>query len=551
MNKELELALDILRPVTYVVSEEEDKVIRDIHGKTKNDSEIFIYRQTRGMVGYNDYSEEAEKKDAGKGNKGISQVLDEIYSSSPTDKRYIYVLLDVDHYLTGTSDGSQAIVRKLKDIIMQTYRDQVCLKSIVIVSSQLTIPSKLQRYIEVVHYNLPDSCEIKDKVSGVLKDYNSTIERNDKKFNTNISESLVRGFKGLTMFEIEQIVLASIKKFGDLDLKAVEDYKRSVLRKTNVLEMLDTDVSFDEVGGMDNLKRWLQVRGGAWTEEGIKQGVPLLKGLLLLGITGCGKSLVSRAIAHHWGLPLVLFNPSRVFSARVGESENNMLKVLKIVESISPCVMFIDEIEKQFAGSQSSSFSDAGTTSRVIGSFLTWYQDNTSPIFVVATCNHAEYLPAEMVSRFDDKFFVNIPSLPERKSIFEIQLDKYYPNWRKGKINLDDLAKASSQMTGREIEQIIKSSIHEKFYDGSLKGKEVPYSQDHILRVVNAKVPVIKTMQDEINYLVQWIGWDDKKKEGIRANWANKRNDVDDDIDTMLNGILNSDEDYVNKKKRK
>jgi len=557
MNKELELSLDILRPLTYVVTEEEDKVIYDIYQKTKKDSQIYIYRTTRGIIPYEEYCKEAETKDISKNTCGFSQALDEIYVAKPTEKRSIFIMLDVEYYLNGSSDSSQTIIRKFKDIILQTHNDQVCLKSMIIISPQLVVPMKLQRYFEVVYYNLPDESEIRQKAESVLADYNSTLETTDKQFKTKVGENFVRGFKGLTFFEMEQLILSSIKRFGGLDLKAVEDYKGSILRKTSLLELIDTNVTFDNVGGMDNLKHWLNVRSGSWTDDGIEQGVPLLKGLMLLGTTGCGKSLVSRAIANLWGLPLVLFNPSKLFSSRVGESEANMMKALKIVESISPCVMLIDEIDKQFSGSQSSTFSDAGTTSRVIGTFLTWYQDSTSPVFLVATCNNIENLPPELISRFDDKFFVPIPSLNERKSIFKIQLNKHKKDWGKLNLNINELAKLSKELTGREIEQVVKSAIHEMYYEGKTSGNKIPLKQEHILKVLNSKVPIIHTMKDEINYLVQWVGWNEDKQEGIRANWASKRSKngdsvcVDSDIDDMLDSILKSDEDYLDKKKKK
>ena len=553
MNTDLELALDILRPLTYVVAEEEDKVIEDIYNKTKSNSELFIYRATMGLMDYSDYISDEKKKKSNE-NNGIIDALEVIYHGGSTDKRSIYVLLDIDGYLIETTTANMTIIRKFKDIILQMFKDQIHLKTVIIVSPDLVVPKKLQRYIEVVYYDLPTEPEVQQKVNQILDDYNSTVDEKNKKVETLPKDcrSMLQSFKGLTMFEVHNIVLSSIKRFKKLKMEEINDYKKGILRKTTLLEIMDTNISFKDVGGMERLKEWLVKREGAWTEEGIAAGVPMLKGLLLIGITGCGKSHISKAIANQWGLPLVAMNPGKVFSPRIGESENNMMKALKIVESIAPCVLVIDEIEKGFAGSQSSSFSDAGTTSRVIGNFLTWYQDNTYPIFIVATCNSIQYLPPELVSRFDDKFFVNIPNKREREAIFDIQLRKYGKDWRNLKIQPTTLATLSEHLTGREIEQVIKSSIYEMFYEKRTTNKDIDLEQRHIEKVLQNKIPILKTMEDEIKFLIQWVGWDEDRRDGIRANYANIREeDQADDIEVLLNETLKSSEDFTKKFKRK
>jgi SpoVK/Ycf46/Vps4 family AAA+-type ATPase len=551
LNKDLELSLDTLRPVVFVITEEEDRLIHDLYEKLNHDvkvfpdigSQLFIYRSTTGLCEYDDYIKEAERKIVKnkEGTTSFFQTLNEIYQAKAADTHNVYVLLDIDHYIVGNTDAVQQATIKLKDIILQCFYDKSHLKSVVIVSSEMSVPRKLQRYIEVIYYDLPTEKEIDSKVSGLIKVYNDSMEDDSKKIENKYSPLIIKSMKSLTEFEIEQITFSSIKRFKKLNPEVIESYKRSIIRKTNLLDILETnEITFDDVGGMDNLKEWLLTRSVAWTEEGIRLGVPALKGVLLTGITGTGKSLVSKAISNLLGLPLVLFNPSKLFSSRVGDSEANMIKTLKIVESIAPCVVRIDEIEKQMSGSQSSSFSDAGTTSRVIATFLTWYQDTTAPVFIVATCNNVEYLLPEMISRFDDKFFVNIPSYNERRKIFEIQLKHHYKFFDKFQADYDSLAKTSIQLTGREIEQVVKSSIHEMFYERRTTGKNVYLEMKHLMKVLDKKVPIVKTMENEIKYLIQWVGWDDKKQEGIRANWANKREDVSDDIDNMINEIMSS-----------
>lgn len=542
MNKDLQTAMQILRPAVYVVSEEEDRVVNDINATFGKDSDIFVYRTTIGLLSYSEYRNEVNNKASKGKNKMFLDTLNEIHKASPTERASIYVLFDVDNYFSGKSEGSINAIRKVKDIILQISKDDITLKQVVIVSSNLTLPKNLERYIEVFYYDLPSEEEIEAKVKEIVKSYSKAMGSAP----SSVDGTVIRNLKGLTDFEIEQVCLLSLKQHSRIAQESVIAHKRSALRKTDLISLIDTDITLDDVGGMSKLKHWLNVRSGAWTDDGAKFGVPLLKGAMLIGITGCGKTLISKAIASLWGLPLVQFSPSRLMSAKVGTSESNMMKALKIVEAISPCVVFIDEIEKQFAGSHSSSVSDAGTTSRVIGTFLTWYQDTQAPIFLVSTCNSVEFIPPELISRFDEKFFVNIPTLEERKQIFEIQLRKW--NVESGPMNVDELSRASIQLTGREIEQVVKSAIHEAYYEAKTAGKKPKLEQEHLLRVLKSKVPIVKTMDEEIKYLVQWVGWDEERKQGIRASWANDRQDSD--IDTMLAEILASDDVVSNRRNR-
>jgi SpoVK/Ycf46/Vps4 family AAA+-type ATPase len=244
---------------------------------------------------------------------------------------------------------------------------------------------------------------------------------------------------------------------------------------------------------------------------------------------------------------LISFTPSKIFSARVGESENRLMKALKIIESVAPAVILIDEIEKQFAGSQSSTFSDAGTTARVIGSFLTWYQDCTAPIFIVATCNSIQYLPPELISRFDDKFFVPLPSASDRATIYDIHLKNTGRDYKALGIDVEELAAKSPYFTGREIQQTVKAGLIEMWYERKSNKTEIDLNQQHLLKVLESKVPMQKTMQEELDYLVQWVGWDEDKKDGIRANYASER---EDDIDRLFTEILAKDS-VLDKNKRR
>jgi SpoVK/Ycf46/Vps4 family AAA+-type ATPase len=226
-----------------------------------------------------------------------------------------------------------------------------------------------------------------------------------------------------------------------------------------------------------------------------------------------------KAIGNEWGLPVVEFDPSLIFSSRVGDSEQNMRHVLKIVENLSPCILSIDEIEKGLAGMQSSTFSDSGVTARVIRSFLIWMQDSTKPVFVVATANNIQHLPPELINRFDETFFVNLPQSFERKDIFEIHIKKL--NRKPEKIECGKLAEQSKDLSGREIEQVLKEAMYEAYFNK----KEL--STDIISEILEKKTNLITTMAEQLKYLLKWVGWDDIKKDGIRARFASPCESLD------------------------
>jgi AAA+ superfamily predicted ATPase len=230
-------------------------------------------------------------------------------------------------------------------------------------------------------------------------------------------------------------------------------------------------------------------------------------------------SLTAKALGNIWKLPVISFDPGKVFSSRVGESEHNIRRVLKIVENIAPCVLMIDEIEKAFAGSHSSTFSDSGVTARVIGSFLNWMQDSTAPVFTIATSNNIQYLPPEMIQRFDEKFFVNLPQHEERIEIFRIHLKKVGRDPEK--FDLEALARESKDLSGREIEQTIREAMYDAFHTkGELETRI-------ILNVLSKKTNLLTTMSEQLQYLLDWVGWNEDKNDGIRARFASVPDNLD------------------------
>jgi AAA+ superfamily predicted ATPase len=248
-------------------------------------------------------------------------------------------------------------------------------------------------------------------------------------------------------------------------------------------------------------------------------------------------SMIMKAMGNEWGLPVVDFDPSLIFSSRVGDSEQNMRRVLQIVENMSPCILAIDEIEKGLAGMQSSTFSDSGVTARVIRSFLIWMQDSTKPVFVVATANNISYLPPELINRFDETFFVNLPQSFERKDIFDIHIRRLGrdPN----KINTGKLAELSKDLSGREVEQVLREGMYEAFHSGKELTTKI------IIEILGKKTNLITTMAEQLKALLKWVGWDDIKKDGIRARFASPSESLDigrvhNEIDEILKNVEGS-----------
>jgi SpoVK/Ycf46/Vps4 family AAA+-type ATPase len=298
--------------------------------------------------------------------------------------------------------------------------------------------------------------------------------------------------------EAENVFARSLVEKRTLDVETILSEKEQVIRKSGVLEYYPASEKFSDVGGLNALKDWLSTRQAAFTEKARDFGLPEPRGILILGVQGCGKSLTCKAIGSLWRLPLLRLDIGRIFSGIVGSSEENVRRAIRVAESVAPVVLWMDEMEKGFAGVKSSPFSDAGTTSRVFGTFVTWLQEKTAPVFVVATANDISQLPPELMrkGRFDEIFFVDLPSEEERKDIFAIHLSKRKRDPKS--FDLDLLAKNTPGFSGAEIEQSVVSALFDAFH----AGREL--NTDDIVKAVKQSVPLSVTMEEEISSLREW-----------------------------------------------
>ena len=314
-------------------------------------------------------------------------------------------------------------------------------------------------------------------------------------------EKLVQAVQGLTLSEAENTFARAIVQNGTLDIGAIDVILKEIkqiIRKSRLLEYFEVREEFAHIGGLELLKEWLGKRGKAFSEEARRYGLPQPKGLLLLGVQGCGKSLTCKAISALWKLPLLRLDMGSIFGGIVGQSEENMRRAIKTAEAVAPCILWLDEIEKGMAGTQSSNISDGGTTARVFSTFLTWLQEKTKPVFVAATANTISMLPPELLrkGRLDEIFFVDLPNAAERREIFSIHLMKRMRD--PAHFGLEELSALSSGYSGAEIEQTVAEALSEGFN----QGREI--SQDDLKKALGALVPLSKTMREDIENLRKW-----------------------------------------------
>lgn len=358
------------------------------------------------------------------------------------------------------------------------------------------VPIELEKEVVVLDFPLPDMKELNQVLSGQLD------SAKNRRISTETREKLLKAALGLTKDEAEKVYRKAQVTAGRLTEKEVDivlSEKKQLIRRNGILEYIEKDETINAVGGLEELKHWLRQRSDAFTERAREYGLPQPKGMLILGIPGCGKSLIAKTTSGLWGLPLLRLDMGRVYDgSMVGRSEANLRNALRTAESISPAILFIDELDKAFAGSTGSADSDGGTSSRIFGSFLTWMQEKTSPVFVMATANRVERLPGEFLrkGRFDEIFFVDLPNKEERQDIFQIHLIKRRRDIER--FDLDQLSNVSDGFSGAEIEQAIIAAMYEAF------AQDREFTQLDIIAAIKSTLPLSKTMTEQVTALRDW-----------------------------------------------
>jgi ATP-dependent 26S proteasome regulatory subunit len=405
----------------------------------------------------------------------------------------VFILKDFHRHM-----DDPVVVRRLRDVGQKFSANR---RTVIITAPELAVPAELTTLVEYFDLPLPDRERLRDIV-------HDTFTRLSKTYTLKLQldaagvDAIAANLRGLTEEEADRAMSQALVTRYALCAETVTDVleaKKQLLRHSGMLEFIEASDSMSAVGGLENLKHWLAQRRGAWEDGARAFGLEPPHGVIILGVQGCGKSLCARAVAGEWKLPLVKFDTSAVYDKYIGETEKRIRKVFQVAEGLAPCVLWIDELEKVFAGSGPDSASaDAGVSSRLLASFLSWMQDRKSPVFVAATCNNVTVLPPELIrkGRFDELFFVDLPNQAERRQIFSIQLAKRKRN--SADFDLEAAATAAKGYSGAEIDAAVQGAMYAAY-----SGK-TPLTTQLLLNALAQTVPLSTTRAEEINELRQW-----------------------------------------------
>ena len=387
------------------------------------------------------------------------------------------------------SDPNPILLRKLKDTLLHTKLKQ---KLLVILGCRLCLPPELEHELTVVEFKLPGPVELRGVLGGIME------SAGIKSLDVDLREKAVEAASGLTTIEAENAFALSVAESRTITPSIIAREKAQAVKKNGLLEIVEVKETLNSIGGLDLLKDWLLRRKDAFSQRAISYGLPAPKGLLIIGIPGTGKSLTAKATAAVFNVPLLKLDAGKLYGGIVGQSEANLRAVINTAEAIAPCCLWIDELEKGFAGSKSSGSTDGGTSARVFGSFLSWMQEKTKPVFIVATANDVSQLPPEMLrkGRFDELFFVDLPDEVEREAIWKIVVERR--NRKPINFDLQLLAKSSEGLTGAEIEAVFLEAMFAAFERG-----DEPTEMD-VGASMSSFVPLSKLMAEQIAALKQW-----------------------------------------------
>lgn len=481
--REAEALIRARYPIIYAITWEEARLERDLLEVAQRlKKELLCWTITVGFRRLPD----------GKPEGGTTDPLRALTYVLECKDNCLFLLKDFDPYLSDPT-----LVRRLRDVAREL---KASYKSVLIVSPVMRIPEHLEKDVTVLDYDLPGSDDIRLLLDRII-DQVKTNPRITVDVTEADKELLVNAALGLTAQEAENVFARAIVADSALtvdDVAIVLSEKQQIIRKSGLLEFYASEEQFADVGGMELLKDWLRKRGHAFSERARQFGLPYPKGVLLLGVQGCGKSLCAKAVSGLWNLPLLRLDVGALFSGIVGSSEQNVRRAVRVAESISPCILWLDELEKGFSGVKSSDTSDSGTTARVFGSFIQWMQEKTKPVFVIATANDVQALPPELLrkGRFDEIFFVDLPSEPERADIFAIHLRKRQRDPEQH--DLPALAQAADGFSGAEIEEAVISALYDAF------DEERELIQEDLVANIHGTVPLSTTMRERLQELRLW-----------------------------------------------
>lgn len=472
-------------PILYINSFEENKtdgLIKEVLG----DRKAFEWNLSLGV---SDFKTGERQSDI-----SLKAYLKAAIDNGLEDElnRRVLIIKDVPSLLDSSNPDSSEIIALFKHISLKIIQglDTV----IIMVSPIVYIPQELEKFITIIEPEYPEENEI----ASIIHDF---VNENESTIADDLCEEMSLAFKGLTEFEIRCILQLAMATNGELthnDLKFVFTQKKQMIKKSGILEMIELKESVNDIGGLENLKAWLERKKIVFKNipKAKEYGVDMPKGMLIAGVPGCGKSLTAKVTAQLFEVPLLRLDMGKILGKYVGESEENMRKAIKLAEAISPCVLWIDELEKAFSGMGGNSEGNEVTT-RLFGTFLTWMQEKKSPVFVIATANNITSLPPELLrkGRFDEIFYVGLPNDEERKKIFEIHINKRRPQDYKA-IDVVSLVAKTKDYSGADIEGVVKDGVENSFADGNSS-----LTTEYIMKAIENTRPLSEIMGDALKDL--------------------------------------------------
>lgn len=490
-------------PILYLVTAEESRAeMTVLNAATETKRNLRVWSATEGFMDPDGRNRDQIEDPI----KALNNIMHDVNNST------IYIMRDLHSFFTAPK-----LLRQIRDIARDFKQAQ---KTMIIITPVKKIPPELERDITVLEFDLPTKEEITDS-------FTTLYEGNKEKIGdieVDEQERIVQAAMGLTTVEAENAFSKAIVEYVTDDNKdkpisrRVMKEKANAVKKTGILEYFEANQTVNDVGGLDNLKTWLTMRERAFSKAAREFGLPMPRGILLLGLPGCGKSLSAKAASNILNVPLIRFDIGRVFGGLVGESESNMRIAIQTAEAVGSCVLWIDEMEKAFAGMGGSGSTDGGTSQRVFGNFITWMQEKTTPCFIISTVNKIDSLPPELLrkGRFDEIFYVGLPNAEEREAIINIHIRRYNRDIATfDKKDITQCVKASEGFSGAELEEAIVSGLYSAFHHNrELNGID-------ILRAIKNTQPLSISKKEQMDAMALWA-----EKNAVNASTENKQKET-------------------------
>jgi len=490
-DEELKTYIRAGYPVLYVASWEEERLTRVVMRACEEQKLRFLHWTTTfGLVDVNGKAAYPPLKDPDKASSYIPGLLAALLNHP--GEGTLFLIKDFHPYIK-----TPLSVRLIRDIVSVFKATR---KTLLLLSPIVEIPTELEKDVALLEFGLPDA----EALGNILDGFVADIRRDNPSVRIELDddgrESLIKAMLGLTQTEVENTlarIVVRAHRISAADVTAILGEKEQIIRKSGILEFYASIERFRDIGGLEELKDWLQVRSEGFSERAKAMGLPAPKGILLLGVPGCGKSLSAKAVAAEWAKPLLRFDLGRIYGKYLGESEANLRRAIQVAESVAPCVLWIDEIEKALAGAGGGG-GDGGTSQRIFGTLLTWMEEKSSPVFVVTTANNIDGLPPELLrkGRLDEIFFVDLPNKAEREQIFRVHLQKR----NRDPVGFDilELVAKSDGFSGAEIEQAVVSALFTAF------SAQQELDTAMIVDAMATTVPLSRSMKDAIDALRAW-----------------------------------------------